>query len=47
MALIQENDKTQKILREFCGADKPVVDALGLSEISAMMRAMIGAQTSP
>ncbi len=44
MALIQQNDATKKILYAFCGANKPVVDAMNVNEISAMMRAMIGAQ---
>jgi hypothetical protein len=41
MALIEDNQASRKILFKFCGADKPVIDDLGLSDVCEMMMAML------
>lgn len=41
MGLIENNAASKKILLKYCGADKPVVEYLSLSEVFEMMHAMI------
>ncbi|MGE4064170.1 MAG: BLUF domain-containing protein [Rhodospirillaceae bacterium] len=42
MALIEDNAAAKRTLMKYCGADKPVVDNLSLTEACEMMLEMLG-----
>lgn len=41
MALIEDTPMTQKIMLRYCKVDKPVIDNLGLADMTEMMSLML------